>query len=259
MADEVRPGRDGVVDAEPELRDDAGHQRGAQQAERVRRQLIAPAPQQRDGEHEQQADDVLRHLLEGRQAGLRERGREDAPPEDARQQERVAGRVADDDEAQVQAPADHEGRGDEGRGQQEAGAEPELRRRVEGVRDHAQTGIVDQVHRVEDRHEHECDPQEDGEVVVEELAQRPGHDDHRHADDDERELRKGVEQQVGVQAREREQREEDGGDHGRAAVIACPSGIIQAGHVNHSRSWPQDCPVDAPAPLGPGDSLCGVG
>ena len=91
VADEVRPGRDRVVEAEPELRDDAGHQRRTKQAKGVRRELIPLAPQQRDREHEEEGDDVLRHLLEGRQARRRERDREDLPQVDARQQERVAG------------------------------------------------------------------------------------------------------------------------------------------------------------------------
>jgi len=118
--------------------------------------------------------------------------------------------MAVDDEPQVEPPPEREGRRDEGRREQEAGAEPDPRRRVEGVRDHAEARMVGEVHGVEDGHEHERDAEEDGEVVVQELAQRPGEDDHRHADNDEGELRKRVEQQVGMQARKGEQRDEGG-------------------------------------------------
>ena len=82
--------------------------------------------------------------------------------------------------------------------------------------------------------------QEDGEVVVQELAQRPRHDQHAEADDDEDDLGQRVEEEVGMQSREVQKGEQhDADDRGVAIIlrpfVATPVHIVHAATVAKPR------------------------
>jgi hypothetical protein len=97
--------------------------------------------------------------------------------------------------------------------------DPARSRRAGVVLDQTETGIVDDVHDLQGGDRPQPDAQEDGKIVVEELAQRPGHDQHAEADDDEDDLGQGVKQEVGVQPREVQEGEQhDADDRGQAIV-----------------------------------------
>ena len=201
-------------------------------------------PEQHDRDQEEKADDVLGRLLERRQPAARQqRRREDVPPVDAREKQRRVPGETRQGHAHARAPADEERRHDEGSGEEQARSQPHLRRRVGRVADQTEAGIVDDMHDVKGGDRPQRDAQEDGEIVVQELAQRPGHDQHAEADDDEDDLGQGVKEEVGVQSREVQQGEQHDADDRGQAIVARPY-ERRLVHILHSATVanpPADC------------------
>ena len=186
-----------------------------------------PSPPEEDaGDHEEEADPVLGQLLERGESSLVQGVWEHLPPVDAGEHHGGVTREHERRDSRVEPPADDERGGDQRDGEEEPGGQPELGRRIQRAADHAEAGVVGEVHDVQRRDRDQGGPEKDREVVVQELTQRHGHDDDREADDHEDDLRQRVEEDVGLQPCEVEKTDEGhGDDHGqsiRARQCDCP-------------------------------------
>ena len=158
------------------------------------------------------SDDLLEP---GEAAGTRVRLREDVQDVDRGKDRQVGGRVPHQHGDERHAATQERRRDEERDGQQGAGRDPELGGLV-GIR------RVEDAHAVEVEQMHEAQPadreqgaaEEEGEVVIEELAQRPRDDEDAHRDQEEEELRQDMEEEERPDCGEGEDGEHAGDERG---------------------------------------------